>query len=310
MLIQYFEGPASPSEAYRHMVTSNMEQLLALFEGRGPITQKWVTMTSEGRRVGSRQAANIIAGVEEIADFSDIVVDIGALPRSLFLPLLAKLLHLAHHPEPGSPKCPNIHVIVAEDQLLDRSINEVGVDETASTIHGFSGDLEVEATQMIPRVWFPILGEGKITQLERIYEFVKPSEICPVIPSPSSDARRGDNLVAEYREFLFDAHRIEPRNIIYACEHNPFDLYRQLHTSIVHYHHALHTLGGCKAIVSALSSKLLSVGALLACYELKNYQYMVGISHIEAQGYELAGVRAPGDSIFFSLFLAGELYAL
>jgi hypothetical protein len=62
---------------------------------------------------------------------------------------------------------------------------------------------------------------------------------------------------------LFDDYRVEPANIIYASEYNPFEAYRQLFGAIDRYRDALRELGGCKVYVSPLSSKLLSIGALL-----------------------------------------------
>jgi hypothetical protein len=51
---------------------------------------------------------------------------------------------------------------------------------------------------------------------------------------------------------------------------------------------ALKPLGGCKVAVSALSSKLLSVGALLATYEMYRIDDgSVGFAHIDGQEYEV-----------------------
>ncbi|MGQ7370456.1 hypothetical protein ACTGW3_12865, partial [Streptococcus suis] len=67
----------------------------------------------------------------------------------------------------------------------------------------------------------------------------------------------------------FDDFRVEPANILYASEYNPFEAYRQIYGAIRRYRDSLSDLGGCKVYVSPLSSKLLSVGALLACYDHK-----------------------------------------
>jgi hypothetical protein len=172
----------------------------------------------------------------------------------------------------------------------------------------------MEATEGIPKVWIPILGEGQRNQLERIYILVNPDEICPVLPFPSLSPRRGDELLIEYRELLFDHWRIEPRNIIYSSEQNPFETYRQIQRAVLHYNQALESLGGCKAAVSAVSSKLLSLGAFLATYELKSTGISIGLAHIEAQGYEVVGGdntdSMPVEGELFTLCLAGECYEL
>jgi len=131
--------------------------------------------------------------------------------------------------------------------------------------------------------------------------------------SPALNPRRGDNLVLEYRDLLFDRLRIEPRNIIYASEWNPFEVYRQIRRTILHYREVLGPLGGCRTVLSALSTKLLSVGALLVAYELKQVKVDVGIAHVGSQGYIMdddLGAQGPQThSELFGLWLAGECYA-
>jgi len=236
---------------------------------------------------------------------------ISAMPCVIYFSIISKLLFLFDQIyDPDGGKSPfNIHVVVAEDVGLDKRIREEGIDENASYLHGFSSALELQATAGIPKVWIPVLGEGKEAQLTRIYDHVKPDEICPVIPSPSLDPRRGDNLLIEYRELLFDQLRVEPRNIIYASENNPFETYRQISQTVTHYVEALQSLDGCKAVISSVSSKLLSIGALLASFELKKNGYMVGISHVESQGYRMQP-SDPGTTHeeLYSLWLSGEIY--
>jgi hypothetical protein len=139
-----------------------------------------------------------------------------------------------------------------------------------------------------------------------------PDEISPVLPSPSVNARRSDNLLLEYRDLLFDRLRVEPRNFIYACERNPFEVYRQIRKAVLHYRDALRPLGDCKVVLSALSTKLLSVGALLVAYELKQARYDIGISDVECQGYTIEGASQSTQpaiqSELFGLWLWGECY--
>ena len=80
---------------------------------------------------------------------------------------------------------------------------------------------------------------------------------------------------------------MEPRNILYAAEKNPFEVYRQIYRTSIHYYDALDAVDGCRVVVSAVSSKLLSIGALLASYELKQKGYRIGISNVESQGYKM-----------------------
>ena len=313
LLVMYDEGDASPSQKHSDMVESNLKELRTLFRGRGDIRQERLSMWStEGKRIASRQASQLFGSFGNVRGFTDIVVDISALPRSLYLPIVGKLLYLIDAQEEQGQRrssLPALHVVVAENMELDRSIHEEGIDEDAVIVHGFHGDLDLEATEDVPRVWIPVLGEGKEVQLERIYHRVRPSEVCPVLPCPSVDPRRGDSLLVEYRRFLFDGLRVEARNFIYAPEQNPFAVYRNIRRTILHYQAALEALGGCKAVVSAVSSKLLSIGAMLACYELMQSDYRVGMVQVEPNGYTLRGdSRTPEGSELFTICLTGECY--
>jgi hypothetical protein len=141
---------------------------------------------------------------------------------------------------------------------------------------------------------------------------VTPDETCPVLPSPATNPRRGDNLILEYREFLFDQIRVEPQNFIYASEENPFEVYRQLVRAIRRYDQSFGPLGGARFALSALSSKLMSVGALLAAYDLKGAGIDVAIAHIECEGYVVDGDPKNGvdksKGTPYSLWLTGECY--
>jgi hypothetical protein len=312
--VELDEGEFSPSKAYQPLVQENWNVLQSLMAGKGSLATRPLKMWSDdGRRIGSRTAAGLFGSLREFDGYTDIVLDISALPRGIYFPLIAKILYLldegANH-GPGTK--PNLHVVVAEDAILDRRIQDEGVDDTATYVHPFGGGLEMEATADHPKVWIPVLGERQATQLNRIYDLVVPDEIAPVLPSPSVNPRRSDDLLLEYRELLFDRLRVEPSNFIFASERNPFEVYRQIRKAVLHYRDALQPLGGCKAVISALSTKLLSVGALLVAYELKQAKVDLGIAHVECQGYIMQttteGHGSNTQSELFSLWLWGECY--
>jgi hypothetical protein len=97
---------------------------------------------------------------------------------------------------------------------------------------------------------------------------------------------------------------------VYAAENNPFECYRQLHHSIKAYSETLNILGGCKPIISPLSSRLLSVGAFLAAYELREEGIKVGLAYLETHNYGLQDVdMSKVDCTIHTLCIAGEVYA-
>lgn len=316
LLIDFDEGGDSPSRQHGDLADLNFESLNKLLEDRGDIKVRSMAMWSNDglmrRRVGSRNAAMLLS-LPDIQPYSDVVIDVSALPRSVYFALIGKALYLLESlTDPDSRACPiNLHVIVTEDPALDRRIRDVGVDDAAHYIHGFSGDMDLEGSAEVPRVWFPILGESQHNKYERVHDLVNPREISPVMPSLVSNPRRGDDLLVEYQPLLFDQWRIDPGNIIYAAERNPFEAYRQITRAVRHYQQALEPLGGCRVAISALSSKLLSIGALLAAHESKAHDGGIAIAHIEAHGHEMTTAPdATSAGELFSLWLAGEAYEL
>ncbi len=316
LLIKFNEGPESSSEHHRSLIEKNMGTLEILCKGRGDLITEDIEMWSNdgiGRhRIGSRTATEVFKDMSLFNNYTDVIIDIGSLPKSIYLSLIGKALYLLDNFNRGNgaTKIINLHVVVHEDAELDKNIKEVGIDDMITFVHGFgAASLTTERSSNIPMIWIPVFGEDQRPQLDLLYRSVNPTEICPVIPSPSRNPRRGDALFIEYHDILFDAWSVEPRNIIYASEYNPFDGYRQIYRTIIHYNQALNPLGGCKAIISVVSSKLISIGGLLAAYELIYKSGIeVGLALVEAQGYQFAERDLTLEGELYSLWLIGEPY--
>src|SRR5262249_5388698 len=216
--------------------------------------------------VTSRNTRTAVTRREELAGYTDVVIDISAMPRTIALTAIAQMIALLDEiAQKGGPSV-NLHVVVAESISADRGQTS-SLSDTVTSLVGFSGQLTSESSANVPRVWFPVLGEGQAARLERIRSELDPDEIVPTIPFQSRDPLPGEPLIESYGDLLFANLRVEPANILYTAEYTPFEAYRQLYGAIDRYRDALRELGGCKVFVSPLSSKLLSVGALLACYD-------------------------------------------
>ena len=312
-LIEFDEGPASPSQNYKAWVEHNLKKLESLVLDRGAIRKRPLAFRSpEGRRVESHSAVSLFQKLTDFSPYTDVVLDISAMPRSVCFPLIGKILHLLDDAKGRDPRSPplNFHLLVGESPELDDAIREEGVEDDASYVHPFTGGLDRESSAEQPKIWMPLLGEGQRLQFERIYGLVLPDEICPVLPSPARNPRRSDDLVVEYRDLLFDRLLVEPRNFIYAAEQNPFEVYRQIAAAIMDYKRSLGPLGGAKFVLSSLSSKLMSVGALLVAYEMKSANIAVGMAHVGCHGYIIDEVPARAALQqrveLFRLWLAGE----
>ena len=224
----------------------------------------------------------------DFTDYSDVIVDISAMPRGIFLPLLNKLMKVISDwnstCDPANKK--NLHVIVTENADLDAKIQDRGEAEDGIFIHSL-GVTDTAKTKPHKEVWIALIGEGQTKQYDIIRKDIDPAEICPVLPFPSKDLKRTDRLIIEYQDLLFNDGSFDPKNIIYAHEENPFQVYRLMRRAIIRYDESLSILSGCKIIVSVFSSKLLTIGAFLAVYEARANGKNAGIKHVESLGHEL-----------------------
>jgi hypothetical protein len=220
----------------------------------------------------------------------EVVVDVSAMPLDVYFAILRDLLRGRTQGHWHG----DLFVVACENPLLDAAIAHEG-SEAVSFLHGFSAPTDTEGG---PTVWIPLLGEGRAEEIRRVFEEVKPNEICPVLPSPSRDPRRSDNMIVELRELLFEELRVDERNFIYASEWNPFDLFRSLEQLQQRYGDLLKPLGPVTFTISSHSSKLLSLGALLGAH-----QHGFGVVHTTPTGYYLrqgtdVGALRTDDRIF------------
>lgn len=110
-----------------------------------------------------------------------------------------------------------------------------------------------------------MLGENQRDRLDKFHQHLTPDEICLWCLSHRASPA-GDEGIYEHREILFDTFQVQPRNILLAREYNPFEAYKQGFEAMDRYRRALSELGGYKAFVSPLSSKLLSIAVLLGLF--------------------------------------------
>ena len=309
-LINFQEGENSPSENFRDKIDENKEKLKKIIKEKAELFEENIQMENEeGHRTGPRKAANIFKDFSDFEKYSDIILDISSLPMNIYFPLLGKILYIIDKQKKTKI---NLHVIVAEDAIVDKAIKKRGLADEAEYLHGFTGNLNIISTEYEPTVWIPIFGEGQKLQIELINKKISPEEICPVLPSPSANPRRGDDLLLEYRDMVLNELNVESRNIIYGAEQNPFELYRQIQKTIEHYQDALAPIGKCKFALSSLSSKLMSIGAFFVVYEegFTNKQN-VGIVYVESKGYVMEKITEPSRSKnrdLFSLWITGDCY--
>lgn len=306
----------------------NSARLEAIFADLGNVKVVSINPSSFGEDDVSASHALSIGTksvLSEITNQTDIILDVSSLPRVVYLALLTSLLNklvpnktvTQNAPHPLANNGINFQVLVAEDAQLDGNICAEDPSNDLVIIPGFTGAIHAESVRDWPLVWFPILGENRVSQLQKLMslaEIPDSAEICPVLPHPSSNPRRADDLLVEYAEPLFTNHRTPTTNIIHVHESNPFEAYRQLLKAMRRYKDSMTILGGCRIVVTPLGSKLVTLGAGLACFEMRpadlNSKYGVAIPHAEPKRY-VASVRDLKGSMpeISALLLTGEAYS-
>ncbi len=306
-----FSNGLVDSETRKKLTAENQSKYENIF-GEENITPLDVNLSTNGRQSAtSRNVVNALRDVDTLRKYTDVIVDISAMPRMVAMTAISTFIHLLDKLFKEKGVDVNLHVTASESVSSDRAASSASLSDSVTSVVGFSGRLNSEVDEHIPRVWFPILGEDQSARLSLIRQELRPDEICPVVPFPSRNSRRGDQIVDEYRQILFDEFQVEPKNILHASEYNPFEAYRQLHGAIDRYRDSLSELGGCKAFVSPLSSKLLSIGALLACYDHRAKRGTQSDLHVGMPYVETATYGEPTQSItdgmeLYSMWIRGE----
>lgn len=316
ILLRYYRTAEEKDTQPTQPVQEHIDRLSTFLQNNGfpaPIIKDVILRSEEDKSIASINATYIIPDFSIFEKYSDIVIDISAMPRGIFIPLINKCLDLVDQYNISNEVKKNLHVIAAENAILDSFIEDRGTDEAATYIHGFRIK-EIGKTDDQKEVWIPILGENQTNQFDKIKLELNPVEICPILPFPSDDLRRGDKLIIEYQERLLNDSNVELRNFVYADESNPFQAYRLLNKTIQRYYESFELLSGSKIILSALSSKLLTVGAFMAAYEKKKEGLNIGIMHVESLRHELKPeyedqkIEIAKHNKLFEIWLAGTPY--
>ena len=292
-------NPSHPSEQSTR-AAANETRVRELFPDASFEVLEIQSRTEDGRTTGGQQISRACIEIGPFDQFTDVIVDITALPSGIYFPLVATLLN--EYDQSEDPKW-NLHCVVCENVELDDRIHAEGGDR-AERVYGFGGEYNRESEPETVRVWAPVLGEHQADSLGKIEENIGPDEVRPVLPFPSRDPRRGDELIAEYQRQIFGEWAVDPQGIIYAHEQDPFDLYLQLGRLTQDYVASLQPLGQVKTILSSHTSKLLSLGVLLAAFE-----HALVVMHVEPTGYSSNDLDSSADNNeLFEIWLTGEPY--
>ena len=243
---------------------------------------------------------------EFISGYQTIVIDVSAMPRSVGYSIIKRLIDIKSETQ-------KLCVAVCENSKFDDMIRPVIVDESAEYLPGFNTFSMLLEQDDGETVWFPVLGLNDVTAYHIIDNYLKPIEICPVIPFPSKDIQRGERILRSCGEALFRERNVEKRNIIYVPENHPLLVYQKLYDTVRYYEKALHIDQDPDRVIkyafSSQSSKLIDIGVLLSIMDLTREDIKVGIVVVENQGYQAEDPYPEEDEELYCLCLDDSIFA-
>ncbi|MDO8371178.1 MAG: hypothetical protein Q7K57_00790 [Burkholderiaceae bacterium] len=236
-------------------------------------------IADDGAPVAGRNACAQIHRWLQEKQYTDVVVDATGMSRGTCFPIAKQLREFS------SQSGVRVHLLIADSAALIATVRSVSSDR-ADWMHGFHGEVETDDSATALKLWVVQLAERHGGTMQTLFkELGTPSEVCPIIPFPSENPRRGDDLLFELRSNWLDEWGETPLSLIHAHESDPMDVYR----SIVGLHNArLEALEGAGlpslTILSPIGRRLPGIGMLLAALD-----YELPMFYLETVGYELSG---------------------
>ena len=249
--------------------------------------------------VGGRSIVGVFNS-QDLNEPNDVVVDVSALSVGISFPLIRYLLQRI---DQGDVQF-NLHLFVVHDPELDAAIKTLSCD-SPSYIHGFKGRATLDNSVRAAKLWLPQLATGRRVALNKIHGFLDPHDTCPILPFPATDPRLGDRLAEEYLEEFESMWSVDTRDIVYADEADPLDLYRTILNLDDRRKPVFKDVDGSLLILSPLGSKIMALGALMAALERD-----LPIAYLESIGYELADSMPAINTTpnLLHIWLEGDVY--
>ena len=286
-----------PPQSQRDQAAANTKALLAALNGQQVELE---IFGPDGAVIGGRNVINILRR-QDFEGVTDVIVDISALSAGTSFPAIRYFVERARR----SGRTANLHVFVVHDPPLDTRIRALSGD-APGYVHGFRGRSTLSGMDDAAKLWLPQLTAGRRTVLGRLYDFVEPHETCPILPFPALDPRLGDALAEEYLTEIENTWSVDPRNIVYADEADPLDLYRTILRLDDLRRPVFAETGGSMLVLSPVGSKVMALGALMAAVERD-----LPVAHVESIGYEVGedlpdGIEQPD---LVHIWLEGDVYS-
>jgi hypothetical protein len=253
------ERPGVAQTALRSRADTNAEKMRKLVTESN--FEAISVFANDGAVIGGREVAKLLSS-RSWTSVTDVVIDLSALSKGIAFPLVRSLMESLDQLQLQT----SIHLMVYEDPGMDQSIAEIGCDRP-SMMAGFEGAWGLDASRDAAKLWLPQLIKRQHPILDRLHRFLAPNDVCPILPFPAENPRLPDELIEEYRDELMSTWSVEPRDIVYAHERDPLDLYRTILRIDSARQRVFREVGGSMTLLSPLGSKVLALGALMAALD-------------------------------------------
>ena len=277
-LIEYDEGKNSSSHKYSDCVDANYRRLKEIAKDIKDIKIE-TPLSRLPIFLKRNMPKDFFIGYEKV------IIDISSMPQTISFNLIKHIVS----------NCGDefkLDILTCENSAFDDIIIPTGLAETANYLNGFSMfSMEIESEDDSVTVWLPLLGKNCKDELEKIYSFISPNEICPVLPFPSTNPKKSDEILYAVGELLFSSFLVEKKNILYVAENNIVQVYKKLCSTVEYYNEALKIIGKTKFIFTVGSSKLIGIGALLASMEIYDNNISTSFALVENDGYIFNGAN-------------------
>lgn len=293
------EDRPAPRPELMSSADENDAKLRALMPG-SRVERFDVFDTVDTAPVGGRRVIGVLRRALVTAGITDLVIDCSALSVGVCFSI-ARYCY-----ETAVDERLNLHMMVVDHPETDGAIQATHCGQPSSP-HGFQGDWRLDECSRAARLWMPQLGQGKRPVLELVHQFVAPHAVCPILPFPATAPRSPDRLIEEYGDLFEAAWEVDARDLIYAHEKSPVDLYQTILRIADARHGVFSGTGGSEVILSPVGSKALALGMLMAALE-RNFAVVLVESLTYNPSPSVFGARAAPSGELVHIWLHGEAY--
>jgi hypothetical protein len=236
-------------------------------------------LAGDGAPVAGRNACAQVHAWLGAKAYTDVIVDVTGMSRGTAFPIV-KQLHQVSKQRPL-----HVHLVIADSERPSAPVQSVSNDR-ADWMHGFAAESEMDAFAEALRLWVVQLSENAGVALQTMFQQLgTPDEVCPVLPFPSANPRRTDQLLFELREYWQGEWGETPLSFIHAHEFDPMDVYRTISRLHEARREALDGSGlQSITILSPAGRRLPGIGMLLAALT-----YELPIFYLETVSYHVSG---------------------